>query len=149
MDEKVGLMRRVIALFSERKPWVRQIAVAGLAGATAWQVGDVLIKNGGVVAAIVCALSIRISLHKSLREGLGQIVGTAIGASVALTAVALFEFGFISVGITIIMCAVVARALHLGEVASINVPVTALIVISPGLLRAQRCIDLVRHSLAR
>ena len=133
MDEKAGLMRRIVALFSERRAWVRQIAVAGLAGATAWQVGDVLIKNGGVVAAIVCALSIRISLHKSLREGLGQIVGTAIGASVALSAVALFNFGFISVGVTIIMCAVVARALHLGEVASINVPVTALIVISPGL----------------
>ena len=133
MDERAGLMRRIVALFSERKAWVRQIAVAGLAGATAWQVGDVLIKNGGVVAAIVCALSIRISLHKSLREGLGQIVGTAIGASVALSAVALFNFGFISVGVTIIMCAVVARALHLGEVASINVPVTALIVISPGL----------------
>ena len=31
------------------------------------------------------------------------------------------------------MCAVVGRALHLGEVASINVQVTALIVISPGL----------------
>jgi hypothetical protein len=133
MDENVSLIRRTISLFTERRTWVRQIAVAGLAGATAWQVGDLLIKNGGVVAAIVCALSIRISLHKSLREGFGQIVGTAIGASVALTAVALFNFGFISVGITIIMCAVVARALHLGEVASINVPVTALIVISPGL----------------
>ena len=133
MVEKTGFVRRVFALFTERKTWVRQISVAGLAGATAWQVGDLLITNGGVVAAIVCTLSIRISLHKSLREGLGQIVGTAIGASVALTAVAIFDFGFISVGITIIMCAVVARALHLGEVASINVPVTALIVISPGL----------------
>lgn len=107
--------------------------MAGFAGALAWQIGDVLVKNGGVVAAIVCTLSIRISLHKSLREGFGQIVGTAIGASVALTAVTLFNFGFISVGITIVMCAVVARALHLGEVASINVPVTALIVIGPGL----------------
>ena len=133
MNEKASLIRRVISLFTERRTWVRQIGVAGLAGATAWQVGDLLIKNGGVVAAIVCALSIRISLHKSFREGFGQIVGTAIGASVALTAVTLFNFGFISVGVTIIMCAVVARALHLGEVASINVPVTALIVISPGL----------------
>ncbi|MSZ91517.1 MAG: hypothetical protein F2576_06995 [Actinobacteria bacterium] len=122
-----------MSLFAQRKAWVRQIFVAGLAGATAWQVGDLLVKNGGVVAAIVCALSIRISLHKSLREGFGQIVGTAIGASVALTAVSLFDFGFISVGITIIMCAVISRALHLGEVASINVPVTALIVIGPGL----------------
>ncbi|CAB4750250.1 MAG: hypothetical protein F2703_04105 [Actinobacteria bacterium] len=133
MSEKVGLLKRVISLFAQRKAWVRQIFVAGLAGATAWQVGDLLVKNGGVVAAIVCALSIRISLHKSLREGFGQIVGTAIGASVALTAVSLFDFGFISVGITIIMCAVISRALHLGEVASINVPVTALIVIGPGL----------------
>lgn len=133
MGENVGIAKRVISLFSQRKPWVRQIVVAGLAGATAWQVGDLLIKNGGVVAAIVCTLSIRISLHKSLREGFGQIVGTAIGASVALTAVTLFDFGFISVGITIIMCAVISRALHLGEVASINVPVTALIVIGPGL----------------
>lgn len=126
-------VKRVVTLFTSRRAWVRQIAVAGLAGATAWAVGDQLVVNGGVVAAIVCTLSIRISLHKSLREGFGQIVGTAIGASVALTAVSLFDFGFISVGITIIMCAVVARALHLGEVASINVPVTALIVIGPGL----------------
>ena len=133
MSENVGFAKGVIALFSQRKSWVRQIFVAGLAGATAWQVGDLLVKNGGVVAAIVCTLSIRISLHKSLREGFGQIVGTAIGASVALTAVTLFDFGFISVGITIIMCAVISRALHLGEVASINVPVTALIVIGPGL----------------
>jgi hypothetical protein len=47
--------------------------------------------------------------------------------------VTLFNFGFIAVGTTIIVCAVVARALHLGEVASVNVPVTALIVIGPGI----------------
>ena len=133
MRSNTGLVKRVIALFTERRTWVRQIAVAGFAGAIAWLVGDFLVNNGGVVAAIVCTLSIRISLHKSLREGFGQIVGTAIGASVALTAVTLFNFGFISVGITIIMCAVISRALHLGEVASVNVPVTALIVIGPGL----------------
>lgn len=127
------MIKRVSALFTERRAWVRQIGIAGLAGAFAWLVGDLLVDNGGVVAAIVCTLSIRISLHKSLREGFGQIVGTAIGASVALTAVTLFSFGFVSVGITIIMCAVITRALHLGEVASVNVPVTALIVIGPGL----------------
>ena len=67
-----------------RKYWIRQIVVAGIAGAFAWLLGDQLIINGGLVAAIVCTLSIRISLHKSLREGFGQIVGTAIGAGVAL-----------------------------------------------------------------
>ncbi len=120
-------------LFTDRHIWVRQILVAGIAGAMAWLVGDVLVLNGGLVAAIVCTLSIRISLYKSVREGFGQIVGTAIGAAIALLTVSLFSSGFIAVGITIVMCSIIARALHLGEVASVTVSVTALIVIGPGL----------------
>lgn len=127
------MREKILGPFMKRKYWLRQISVAGFAGATAWLVGDQLVTKGGLVAAIVCTLSIRISLHKSLREGFGQIVGTAIGAGVALLTVSLFNFGFIAVGTTIVLCAVVARALHLGEVASVNVPVTALIVIGPGL----------------
>jgi hypothetical protein len=122
--------RRAIYL---RRYWIRQISVAAMAGAFAWVVGDLAFDGGGLVAAIVCTLSIRISLHKSLREAFGQIVGTAIGAGVALATVALFDFGFIAIGATIFICAIVARALHLGDVASVNVPVTALIVIGPGL----------------
>ena len=127
------LYRRTIKLFTDRKDWVRQISVTALASGTAWLLGDTFIKSGGVVAAIVCALSIRISLYKSVREGFGQIVGTAIGASVALGTVSLFHFGFIAVAATVLLCSVVARGLHLGEVASVNVPVTALIVIGPGI----------------
>ena len=127
------LYQKTIKLFTDRRVWVRQIAVASAAAATAWFLGDTFIKNGGTVAAIVCALSIRISLYKSVREGFGQIVGTAIGASVALGSVRIFNFGFISVAATVLLCSVVARGLHLGEVASVNVPVTALIVIGPGI----------------
>jgi len=127
------MFRKIIDLFKNRRNWVRQILVAGLAGGVAWFVGDLLIEGGGVVAAIVCTLSIRISLHKSMREGFGQIVGTAVGAGIALFTVSVFNFGFIAVATTIIFCAVIARALHLGEVASVNVPVTALIVIGPGI----------------
>ena len=127
------MFRKIVNLFKNRKNWVRQILVAGFAGGVAWFVGDLLIEDGGVVAAIVCTLSIRISLHKSMREGFGQIVGTAVGAGIALFTVSVFNFGFIAVATTIIFCAVIARALHLGEVASVNVPVTALIVIGPGI----------------
>ena len=123
--------KKLIKLFVDRKTWVRQIFVAALASGIAWQVGDLLIKDGGLVAAIICALSIRISLYRSVREGFGQIVGTAIGAAVALACVTIFSFGIISVAMTVLLCSVVARALHLGEVASVNVPVTALIVIHP------------------
>ena len=120
-------------LFSNRRSWVRQITVAAIASASAWIIGDNLVFEGGLVAAIVCALSIRISLYKSVREGLGQIVGTAIGAGVALLTVHYFSFGVIAIGLTVFLCSVVARGLRLGEVASVNVPVTALIVIGPGI----------------
>lgn len=124
---------RVVALFTNRKIWVRQIVVASLAAGAAWLVGEQAFDGGGLVAAIVCSLSIRISLYKSVREGLGQILGTAIGAGVALTTVYFFNFGVIAVATTVLLCSVVARGLHLGEVASVNVPVTALIVIGPGI----------------
>jgi uncharacterized membrane protein YccC len=127
------MVRRVRKLFADRKSWVRLIFVSAIASGVAWKLGDLLVNNGGVVAAIICALSIRISLYKSVREGFGQIVGTAIGAGVALACVSIFNFGVISVSMTVLLCSVVARALHLGEVASVNVPVTALIVIGPGL----------------
>ena len=74
------LVKRVKKLFADRKSWVRLIVVSAVASGVAWQLGDLLIKDGGVVAAIICALSIRISLYKSIREGFGQIVGTASGA---------------------------------------------------------------------
>lgn len=131
MTGKPNLAKRFIKLFTDRAVWVRQITVTAAAAAVAWVLGDLLIVDGGLVAAIVASLSTRISVHKSIREGFGQIIGTTIGAGIALTAVWIFDFGFITVAITVFLCAVVARALHLGEVASINVPVTALIVIGP------------------
>lgn len=124
---------KFIRLFTDRRAWVQQIVVTAGAAATAWQVGDLAFKNGGLVAAIVASLTVRISVHKSAREGFGQILGTAIGAGTALASVSIFGFGMITVAITVLLSLVVARALHLGEVASINVPVTALIVIGPGL----------------
>ena len=127
------LFTRTIALFTNRKIWVRQIIVASLAAGAAWLIGEQAFDGGGLVAAIVCSLSIRISLYKSVREGLGQILGTAIGAGIALMTVYFFDFGVIAVATTVLLCSVVARGLRLGEVASVNVPVTALIVIGPGI----------------
>ena len=127
------LFTRTIALFTNRKIWVRQIVVASIAAGAAWLIGEQAFDGGGLVAAIVCSLSIRISLYKSVREGLGQILGTAIGAGIALMTVYFFDFGVIAVATTVLLCSVVARGLHLGEVASVNVPVTALIVIGPGI----------------
>jgi uncharacterized membrane protein YgaE (UPF0421/DUF939 family) len=126
------LFKWFINLFANRRNWVRQITVASIASATAWVIGDALVFEGGVVAAIMCALSVRISLYKSIREGLGLIVGTSIGAGVALLTVYYFSFSVVAIGLTVLLCLVVVRGLRLGEVAAVNVPVTALIVIGPG-----------------
>lgn len=127
------MFTRLRTAIIERRYWIRQIAVASLSGATAWLLGNQLGTNGGVVAAIVSTLTIRISLHRSLREGIGQVLGTVVGAGVALVAVKAFGFGFIAVAGTIFICAVLARALRLGAIASVNVPVVAMIIIGPGL----------------
>ena len=127
------MLSRIKSEISQRALWVRQIAVASLAGSTAFLLGDLAGTNGGVVAAIVSTLTIRISLHRSLREGIGQIAGTIVGAGVALISVKLLGFGFMAVAITIFLCAVAARALRLGTIASVNVPVVAMIIIGPGL----------------
>jgi hypothetical protein len=124
---------RLLDALKSRALWLRQIGVASLSGATAWAIGNQLGSNGGVVAAIVSTLTIRISLHRSLREGIGQILGTVVGAGVALVAVNIFGFGFIAVALTIFFCAVLARVLRLGTIASVNVPVVAMIIIGPGL----------------
>lgn len=125
----MNLKRAII----KRKYWIRQILVTSVAAAVSWFIGDKLISKGGLVAAIVCVLSIRVSLYKSIREGAGQIIGTAIGAGIALLAVTVFDSEFLVIGMTVLLSAVIARAIRLGEVASVNVPVTALIVIGPGI----------------
>ena len=113
--------------------WIRQILVASLAGGTAWLIGNQVGGRGGIVAAIVCTLTIRISLHRSLREGFGQILGNFIGAIVATISVHYLGLGFYSISLTILICSILAAVLRLGSIASVNVPVVAMIIIGPDL----------------
>ena len=119
--------------FKLRWYWIQQVLVTAIAASIAWQVGDRAFTNGGLVAAVVASLTVRSSLHKSAREGLGQIVGSTVGAGAALISLHYFGSGVVTVGITVLISLSAARVLHLGEVATINVPVTALIVLGPGL----------------
>ena len=126
-------LNRFFQQFVLRWYWIQQVLVTAIAASIAWQVGDGISKNGGLVAAIVATLTVSSSLHKSTREGIGQVVGSTVGAGAALLALHFFGLGIITVGITVLLSLVAARILHLGSVAAINVPVTALIVIGPGL----------------
>lgn len=128
-----SIWQRAIAPFAKRKYWIQWILVTSSAASVSWLVGNQVIENGGLVAAIVATLTVRISVNKSLREGVGQLLGTAIGVGTAFISLHFFGFGVTTVFVTVILSLVASRALHLGEVASINVPITALIVLGPGL----------------
>jgi hypothetical protein len=126
-------LSRVSQQFVIRWYWIQQVLVTAIAAALAWQIGDKVLTNGGIAAAVVASLTVRSSFHRSAREGVGQIVGSTIGAGAALISLYYFGSGIVTIGITVLISLVAARALHLGDVATINVPVTALIVLGPGL----------------
>ena len=129
----VNRWARISAPFTKRISWIQRILVTAIAASVSWLAGNQALPNGGLVAAIVATLTVRISLNKSIREGVGQLLGTAIGVATALISIEFLGFGVATVFVTVILSLVASRALHLGEVASINVPITALIVLGPGL----------------
>ncbi len=126
-------LRNLTQQFIIRWYWIQQVLVTAVAASLAWAIGDRAFTHGGLVAAVVASLTVRSSLHKSTRSGLGQIVGSTVGAGAALISLHYFGSGIVTVGITVLISLIAARILHLGDVASINVPVTALIVLGPGL----------------
>ena len=127
------LWRRLIEPFVKRRAWLQHVLVTAVAASIAWVVGNHFVINGGLVASIAATLTVRISLNKSIREGFGQLLGTTIGVGMALLAIHFFGFGVLIVFIMVVLSLVASRALHLREVSAINVIITALIVIGPGL----------------
>lgn len=119
--------------FVKRRAWIQHVLVTAVAASIAWLVGNHFVTNGGLVASIAATLTVRISLNKSIREGFGQLLGTTIGVGMAMVAIHFFGFGVSIVFVIVILSLVSSRVLHLREVASINVVITALIVIGPGL----------------
>ena len=65
-------MLRVLTRFRQavidRWYWIQQVLVTAFAAALSWQVGDHILKNGGVVAAIVASLTVRSGLASSVKN---------------------------------------------------------------------------------
>ena len=126
-------VHRLVEPFVKRRAWIQHVLVTAVAASIAWIAGNHFILNGGLVAAIAATLTVRISLNKSIREGFGQLLGTTIGVGMALVAIHFLGLGVSTVFVIVIFALVASRTLHLREVASINVVITALIVVGPGL----------------
>ena len=124
---------KLIAPFAKRRDWIQRVFVTAIAASLSWLVGNYAVHNGGLVAAIAATLTVRISLNKSIREGFGQLLGTAIGVGMGLLSIHFLGLGVLTVFVVVVFALTASRIMHLREVASINVVITALIVIGPGL----------------
>lgn len=125
--------RKLIDPFLTRRAWIQRVIVTATAASIAWVAGNHFVLNGGLVAAIAATLSVRISLNKSISDGFGQLLGTTIGVGTALVSVHFLGFGVSTVFVVVVLSLTSSRLMHLREVASINVVITAMIVIGPGL----------------
>ena len=125
--------RRFVEPFAKRRAWIQRVLVTAVAACISWVVGNHFVPNGGLVAAIAATLTVRISLNKSIRDGFGQLLGTAIGVGMALIAIHFLGLGVTTVFVIVVFDLAASRFLPLREVASINVVITAMIVIGPGL----------------
>jgi len=117
----------------KRRAWIQRVLVTAIAASLAWIVGNHFVPNGALVAAIAATLSVRISLNKSISDGFGQLLGTTVGVGTALVAVHFLGFGVSTVFVVVVLSLTTSKVLRLREVASINVVITAMIVIGPGL----------------
>jgi uncharacterized membrane protein YgaE (UPF0421/DUF939 family) len=136
-QEKCGEMKvqwgKLIDPLVKRRAWIQRVLVTAVAASIAWVLGNHFVPNGGLVAAIAATLSVRMSLNKSISDGFGQLLGTAVGVGTALIAVHFLGFGVSTVFFVVILSLIASKVLRLREVASINVVITAMIVIGPGL----------------
>ena len=107
--------------------------VTTLAVTTAWLIGSEINKIDGLVAAIITIVTLRISLQASISEGFIQVLGATIGVSTALLTINIVGNNNISVAIVTSLSFIAAKLLRLGEAGIINITITALIVLGPGL----------------
>lgn len=121
---------------------LRGWVITALAAASAWALAEALTANieafnvPPLVAAITALLTVRVSLHRASGEAGAQLLGTLIGAGLALVIDNIPLPAAAQAGIVVLGALAVVKALKLGDEAGLSVPITALIVLGPGLHEA-------------
>ena len=135
-------VHRILRMFTREKLTARRWLVTAAAAAIAWAIADLLTVSidsfavPPLVASITALLTMRISLHRAGGEAAAQLLGTLVGAGLALVVDNLDVSGWMQAGTVVLGSLVVVRVLKLGDEAGLAIPVTALIVLGPGLHEA-------------
>lgn len=137
-------VRSTLSALTRLRPtsWLRHYVVMGIAAGLAWVASDAVshvfeaFTVPPMVAAITAVLTVQSNLHKASGEAITQLVGTAVGAVLALALAHTVLPDALAAGLAVTGAFLVARMLRLGEEAAVLLPITALIVLGPGLAEA-------------
>lgn len=118
---------------SKNRIFLQRLVVTSLATMVSWSLGQSIANRSGIVAAIATIITLRISLQASLSEAFTQLIGTIIGVGLAFLTLSWLGPGALAVGLTIAGSLIVVKILDLGDEGLINIAVTAIIVLAPGM----------------
>lgn len=120
-------------LSAERRAWTRRTVVTILAASSAWALGSLINSADALVATILVLVTLRVSLHASMNEAIGQLLGVGVGVGVAFATSETFGASLLSVATIIATSLLLSRCLRLGDDGAVNIAITSLIVLGPGL----------------
>jgi uncharacterized membrane protein YgaE (UPF0421/DUF939 family) len=133
LDLSNSLANEEIERSAERRGWFRRTVVTILAASSAWAIGSMFNGADALVATILVLVTLRLSLHASMNEAIGQLLGVAVGVLVAFATSEAFGASLISVGLIVTASLLLSRGLRLGDEGAVNIAITSLIVLGPGL----------------
>lgn len=112
--------------------FTRRIVLTSMGVVLAWYIGSFFEGADSLVAGIMCLITLQFSVQSSLKEGGAQLLGSLIGASSALILTLTVGNELWVVGIVVGLSIVIAKIFKLGNQGSLNVGITALIILGPG-----------------
>lgn len=108
-----------------------QLFKAALAAGLAWRLAVVLLDTPlPVFAALAAMLTVQATVYESVTQGMQRLGGVAVGALLAIAATALLPASAFTVSLLVLAGLALGRLLRLGEVGALQVPVSAILIVS-------------------
>lgn len=127
-----GRVRRLVARLRADGVLSLQVAKTAVATALGYQVGEVTRSPYPVFAALAALLVVQVTVYDSVTRGLQRIGGVVVGVLVAFGAARAFGLHAWTIGVVVLLAIAAGRALRLGEGGAVQVPVSALLVVTVG-----------------
>jgi uncharacterized membrane protein YgaE (UPF0421/DUF939 family) len=128
-------------------PALQAAKTAVAAGASWFIAADVMGNTIPVFAPLAALLTVQVTVWDSVARGLQRVLGVVVGVLVAYGFARLAGINAWSIGLVVFVSLLVGRALRLGQQGSIQVPVSALLVLVLGATTGGYALDRVLDTM--